>query len=451
MKKAVITILGTIGLPREGKEKAEYYLSDSLKENFSLKKDRYTNMLPVLVDNFRDTYGVIEPIYTNDAKKTQSEVLAYENLDFKIEESGFYISNIDDEYEAQYSFFLEKYNEVIEKYDRVIIDVSHGFRHLPILATVNMIMQNIKDSKKIEYIFFAKEIEKFSKYEIVDLKEYLELANLSFMLSTFNQNYTVSSNIRFKNPLYQELAKELSEFSHHFLSNSLKPLIEGDLISKIIDNLEKLQKDKSVINFKHYIEDVVLHLEEIRQLKYDSEWEKLYKISKIMDKRGYQLNAITLLFEAIGFYCLESLSHIEIVGKRASEYYGFIEKQKKPEHIYSSYTMTNQIRTLVKIQDRFHVSDERLFIGNDSIKSSIIEYLIDVNQIGKFEKLLQDLEALRNNLAHGNSSRAIKDVKKSYQSYLSRFKDLCIDKDIFSTAKEFNKISPIDRLNKKWH
>ncbi|MBU1668191.1 CRISPR-associated DxTHG motif protein [bacterium] len=450
MKRAVITILGTIGVPREGQEKAEYFLSDSLKEDFSVKRDRYTNMLPLLIDNLKDSYGTIECIYTEDAQKIQSKVLDYEHLDFKIEDNGFFISNIDGEAEAKYSFFLEKYNKVIEKYDRVIIDVSHGFRHLPILATVDMIMQNIKDPKKIEYIFFAKEIEKFSKYEVVDLKEYLELANLSFMLSSFNQNYTVSSNIRFKNQLYKKIAKELSDFSHHFLSNSLKPLIEGSLISDIIDNLEKLQKDKAVENFKHYIEDIILHLEDIRQLKYASEWQKLYEISKIMDTRGYQLNAITLLFESVGFYCLESLSNIDMVDKRTKEYYGFIAQKRKPENIYSTYTMTNQIRTLVKIQNRFHVSDERLFIANDKVKNTIIEYLDDVSHIHKFEKFIQDLEALRNNLAHGNSSNSIGNVKQSYQSHLSRFKDLCIDKDIFSTAKLFDKKSTVDRLNNKW-
>lgn len=451
MKKAVITILGTIGIPREGQERAEYFLSDSLKENFSLKRDRYCNMLPLLVNNLKDSYGTIECIYTEDAEKIQSKVLDYENLSFDIQKNGFYISNIDGETEAQYTFFLEKYNEVIEKYDRVIIDVSHGFRHLPILATVNMIMQNIKDPKKIEYIFFAKEVKKFSKYEVVDLKEYLELANLSFMLSSFNQNYTVSSNIRFKNPLYREIGKELSEFSHHFLSNSLKALIEGNLIGDIIDKLEELQKDKSVEHFKHYIEEIIYHLEDIRQLKHESEWKKLYKISIIMDKRGYQLNAITLLFEAVGFYCLESLSHLDAIGKRAKEYYGYIEQGRQPNNIYSSYTMTNQIRTLVKIQDRFHISDERLFISNNTIKTTIIDYLDEVEYIQKFKRFLQDLEALRNNLAHGNSSNSIENVKQSYKSSLSKFKDLCIDKDVFSSAKDFERISPIERLNNKWH
>jgi len=455
MAKAVITILGTIGVPREGQERAEYIFSDSLKENFSLKKDRYTNMLPLLIDNFEQEYS-IDCIYTNFAKITQSKVLNYENIEFDIEENGVFISEDTlkdgkEIEESKYSYFLQKYNEIIEKYDSVIIDVSHGFRHLPILATVNMIMQNIQNPKKIEYVFFAKEVIRLEKYEIIDLKEYLELANLSFLLSSFNQNYTVSSNIRFKNPLYKEIAKELAQFSHHFLSNSLKPLIEGNLISDIIDNLEKLQKDKSVEHFKYYIEEIIYHLEDIRQLKYNLEWEKLYKISKIMDKRGYQLNAITLLFEAVGFYCLESLSNLEVVGNRVKEYYEYIEQKRKPRHIYSTYTMTNQIRTLVKIQNRFNISDERLFISNNQIKNTVIKYLEDVNQLHKFTNFLQDLEALRNNLAHGNSSDSIQNVKRSYQSNLSRFKDLCIDKDILSSAKDFDNISPIERLNKKWH
>ena len=422
MAKAVITILGTIPAPKEGQERANYQLSSSLEESFSLKRSNYTNMLPLIIDNFQDNYS-IECIYTNFSKSRQTDVLAYEEIDFDIEANGVFISedvmrNGIEVEEAKYSYFLQKYNELIEKYDSVIIDVSHGFRHFPILATINMMIQNIKEPKKIEYILFAKELEPFKKYEIIDLKEYLELANFSFLLSNFNQNYTVSSNIRFKNRLYRELAQELSEFSHHFLSNSLKPLIEGNLIAKIIDNLEELQKDKSVEHFKHYIEEIIYHLEDIRQLKYELEWKKLYKISKIMDKRGYQLNAITLLFEAVGFYCLESLSNLDSVGKRAKEYYGYIEQERKPKNIYSTYTMTNQIRTVIKIDNRFHISDERLFIANDSIKNEIIDYIEDVQGIAKFKRFLQDLEALRNNLAHGNSSDSLGDVKKSYQNHL---------------------------------
>ena len=430
MKKAVISILGTIPPPREGQEKAEYYFSDDLKEKFSLKKERYTNMLPLLLDNFQE-YGEIRTIYTNLSKEKQTTVLDYETLDYDIEENGLFVSeNIEDK-EANYSYFLDKYNELIEEYDRVIIDVSHGFRHFPILAVVNLIIQNIKNPEKIEYIFFAKEIKQFKKYEVIDLKEYLELANLSFMLSTFNQNYTVSSNIQFTNPLYKKVAKELSEFSSHFLSNSFKPLIEGKAIEHIIDNLEELQERDSVVNFKSYIVDIIEHLEDIRQLKYKKESIKLYELSKIMDERGYQLNAITLLFEALGFYCLESIATIEDVGVRVDEFRGYIEAKEKPLHIYSTYTLVNEARVITKIRNRFKVST---FINSYELKNTIIDYLDGIENLNQFKQFTEALEALRNNLAHGNSGFTLKDVKLIYRKNLHKFEKMAIEEDMLKCS-----------------
>ena len=452
-KKAVITILGIQGgFVANGQAKfsnsdhrAKYYFDGSSEEK------EYFNTLPLLINNYDSEYKIV-PIYTKEAKIFNEAVMSqfYPQLNVVFDDNYL----IEDEKNFKEIFSL--FNRTIEEFDEVIIDVTHGFRHLPLLMLIDLMIVNFKDINRVSKILFAKEIEKHTPkqvgiYEIIDLKDYLDLANFSLLLSSFNQNYTVSSNIRFKNKLYRELAQELSEFSNHFLSNSLKPLIEGNLIEKIIDNLEELQKDKSVEYFKHYIEEIIYHLEDIRQLKHKLEWEKLYEISKIMDKRGYQLNAITLLFEAVGFYCLESLSNLDSVGKRAKEYYGYIKQERKPKNIYSTYTMSNQIRTVIKIDNRFHISDERLFIANESIKNEIINYIEDVQGIVKFKRFLQDLEALRNNLAHGNSSDSLGDVKKSYQSNLSKFKDFCIDKDIFATAKDFNSMSPIDRLNSKFN
>ncbi|CAA6815382.1 MAG: Unknown protein [uncultured Sulfurovum sp.] len=443
MKKAVITILGTISPPREGQEKAHYYLSQELQKVFSLKKENYTNMLPLLIANLEDQYGTIRCIYTNFSKNIQSKVLRYENLDFDIRKEGVFISeNAVDEHnneikEAQYSYFLNQYNALIEEYDKVIIDVSHGFRHFPILAVINLIIQNIKNPQKIEHILFAKEVKQYEEYEIIDLKEYLELANLSSMLSSFNQNYTVSSNIHFSNGLYQELAEELNEFSHHFLSNSLKPLIEGTIIENIISNLEVLQTKESVENFREYIEEIKEHLEEIRQLKYENEWMRLYKLSQMMDERGYQLNAITLLFEAVGLYCLDALSQIEIVGERLKEYRGYIEEQKEPLHIYSLYTMTNQSRVIVKIKERFKVGDSRLFINTEAMKDTIVAYLNGVDGLKKFKRFIEDLEGLRNNLAHGNSGFTIEDVKFIYKRNQKSFEKFAIKENILKDFKSF--------------
>lgn len=443
MKKAVVTILGTINPPKENQSSAKYYFSNELKEKFNLKRENYVNMLPLIIENFEDKY-CIECIYTNGSLKTQNRVLEYENIEFDIENNGIFVSeNIYDSEnreieESKYSYFLQQYNKIIDRYDSVIIDVSHGFRHLPILATVNLIMQNIKNPEKIEYIFFAKEIDKFKKYEIIDLREYLALANLSFLLSSFNSNYTVSSNIKFKNILYQEVANELKEFSNHFLSNSLKPLIEGDLIDKLKTNLQELKKSKSVEHFDFYIDNIIKHLDEIVSLKEKEEWIKMYELSKIMDERGYQLNAITLLFEAVGFYCLEKLKEVlQIVASRENEYKEFIKYGKNPKHIYSVYTMTNQIRNLVKLKDKFKITDERNFVNSKTFKNDVIDYIDGIANINKFIKFIRKLEALRNNLAHGNSSESILDVKKSYINAVKNFDNFCIKQDILKPNKDY--------------
>jgi len=433
VRKAIITILGTILPPRDGQEKAKYYFSDELQDKFKLKKERYTNMLPLLIDNFQD-YGDIQSIYTNLSKQRQITVLEYENLNYNIEQNGLFISENLEDIESNYSYFLNKYNELIEQYDKVIIDVSHGFRHFPILAVVNLILQNIKNPEKIEYIFFAKEKKQFQEYEIIDLKEYLELANLSFMLSTFNQNYTVANNIKFTNPFYQKIAVQLTDFSNHFLANSLKPLIGGTAIENIINNLKKLQKKETVKNFENYIIEIIEHLEDIRQLRHEkSDWERLYQLSKIMSSRGYQLNSITLLFEAVGFYCLEAIcSNVKTMDSRKREYQNYIKQKRKPEHIFSTYTMVNDARVITKIKDRFKILNNRQFINSNNLKSGVIYFLNSIDSLDDFKNFIESMEAFRNNLTHGNSSQAIDDVKKSYDNMLNKFEYFCIEKNILN-------------------
>ena len=444
----IITLLGK-GFKTDEDKRALYSFDESLSKKFELKdKQNYTNMLPLLIDTFKDRE--IVPIFTKEAKETQQVVLndEFNNRYDELFKDECFIESTED-----FASILRVLNGAINQNRPYIIDLTHSFRHLPILATISLIANHITDTSRVEHIFFAKEItqatkETIGKYQIIDLKEYLELANLSMMLSTFNQNYTVSTNIKFTNPLYQEIAKELTDFSNHFLSNSLKPLIEGELIRNIIDNLEDLQKNKTVENFKHYIQEIIEHLKDIRQLKYENDYMKLYKLSKVMDNRGYQLNAITLLFEAVGVYCLDSISKLDIVAKRTEEYNEYILNKKKPIHIYSTYTMVNQSRVIVKVRDGFKINDKdkRVFINSDKMKELIVEYLNSVKDLEKFKSFIESLEGLRNNLAHGNTSFSLKNVKSSYEQNLKKFEKFIIDEKILT----FKKKSNIERLNNKW-
>ena len=80
----VVTILG-IGHVKEVEERPFYKYDGKLENLYFLKKQRYTNMLPLLIDNFGEQN--IMPIFTKDAKDTNIEVLKKE---FDIEYCEFF-------------------------------------------------------------------------------------------------------------------------------------------------------------------------------------------------------------------------------------------------------------------------------------------------------------------------------------------------------------------------
>lgn len=446
---AIITILGLILKQDDYNKRALYSYDKNIA--FTLKKQRYTNMLPLLMDNFDDK---IIPIYTKDAKSIQQKVLKseFDGDDFAdIFRDDYLLTDVDEE---GYTETFKIMNNAINEEEENIIDLSHGFRHLPILATISLIVNNIENTNKIKYIFFAKEIIPREKYEIIDLKNYLELANISYLLATFNQNYTISGNMKFSNPLYQKLADELKKFSEHFLSNSLKIIINGNMIDNILKTFDKLKAEEDILNLNNFIVKIKLHLTRIRNIRNrQQEHDKFYEIAKIMDERGYQLNAITLLFEALGYYCLDSIYRNTNKTKvHIDKFKNFIEEKNPPRNVYSDYTLTNQSRNIVKLQrgfkNDFLFNPETINWSKDKLKNTkyqniprtktnaikyeIIYYLNNISrqELKQFQRYIVDMEALRNNLTHGNSSDEVENIEKLFAGYVEKFDDFVIKKDV---------------------
>jgi len=320
MSRAVITILGTLSNSKpdyisvdgevkqvfvdiKEEDRAKYYFSDELslfkdRQN----KERYINTLPLLIDIFDDRD--IIPIATKKAKEIQDKTLKFLKLNTDILENTVIID------ESDYNRIFQQISDLLnrEKYDNFIIDLTHGFRHLPILMIVNLIITSIKDLDKVEHIFFAKEIFNAKEYEIIDLLDYIGLAKLAFVLQNFNTNYTVGNKVIFRNEKYQDLVDSLRIISGHILANSLKTLIEGEdsLINETIHKLKELQEDdKNIATFSFYIDEIIIHLDELQKLESKKDYIKLFELSKIMKDREYLLNSITLLNESVGMYCAE--------------------------------------------------------------------------------------------------------------------------------------------------
>ena len=302
----VVTILGIGRAKEKFEDRPIYRYDDKLGSFYSLKKQRYTNMLPLLIDNFGEQN--IMPIFTKDAKDTNIEVLKKE---FDIEYCEFFKDENFIDGDKDFYKILRIINDVTSNNEEYIIDLTHGFRHIPILATISLISQNLNNTDKIKHIFFAKEIKFQEDYEIIDLKEYLELANMSYMLETFDKNYTVSFVAAFKNEDFENLRGELTKFSNDILANSLKAL--ENRFDIVLQYIENIKKNEQIFTFKASLDKIKEHIEDLKRISRKKDFQKLYEIAKVLNKKGYLLNAITLLFEGIGYYCVRGLKNLKIV------------------------------------------------------------------------------------------------------------------------------------------
>ncbi|UCZ57707.1 CRISPR-associated DxTHG motif protein [Desulfurispirillum indicum] len=426
MTCTLITILGTIGPQQSRENRATYRLSAELATHFTLPREQYTNTLPLLLEFARQMNADLIPLSTESARKIQQDVLAAEGMEPSLLDGAVIIR--EDDFEATFAAI----NDELAKANEVILDVSHGFRHLPILATVSMIIHNITDSGKIRHILFAKEIERQRHYEVIDLRKYLDIANMAYILQTFQQNYTVVKNVTVNDKDFCNLLEDLSEFSSHILANSLKFLMRGDdpFIQKIRDKLNRLRNEQGA-SFSSLLDTTIGHFKELASIAGKPDHERLYGLSREMCKRGYLLNAITLLYEALAAYAYDVIrqnSHEKLLKKARDKAY-------KTGKLYKFFNASLGIFLFDQKEHNGFGSD---FAEVQSRLSDFYEVKSEIvsQHLADFQKLARSIKKIRNNLAHGNTGESIKDVAGEVERQLTSFNDLCLQCNILQVKKE---------------
>ena len=427
--KVVITILGIQSANYNNEypkvanyeHQARYYFSDNHKEI----KD-FFNTLPLLVEYFLDRK--IIPIYTKESKYFNADVLKHANIDSVTFDDN--LSLIEDD--KDFKNILKKIDSVLNICDDVIVDLTHGFRHLPLLMLIDLIMHNIKNKNKIQKILFAKEIVKHTpkekgEYEIIDLKEYLDLANLSFIITNFKDNYTISSNIRVSNKNYQNLLNAMGEFSRDLLALSMQHFFH--------ESLPKLKKAIEEINhefiLRNDLEDLKEHLK-VFEFNGQKKYEIYFNSAKEFMKKNYLLQSVNILHEAKLFYLKTSIKNKNEWNKELiSKIEDVIEKCR--DNKYNTYKLLKDCQFL------YCTKEENLKKNKDSKKKALeiielddaikLKASIIYNQ--DFANLLYD--SLRNNLAHANSEKAIENVKNELSKNIVKFEELCIKKNILKS------------------
>jgi CRISPR-associated DxTHG motif protein len=450
MKKAVITILGTIGSRFDSQKKelvlddksivSEYY-SDTVK---SIVSNKNINTLPLLIDNYKEKYDII-PISTSVAKDIQIGVLE------KLENKTYDINIFKDDYliqdENNFNDILSQIDTIINQYDTVIVDVSHGFRHLPILIIIDLIMQNIKNSKKIEHILFAQEEIKPDKseniegqYKIIDLKDYLDLSNLSFIITNFKDNYTISSNINISNHKYKRLIQCMRSFSRDILALSMHNLLTNT-IDELIKEIDTV-KDNFILK-----DDLIQLKEHLQVFKFNGQKKYVlyFNIAKDLMQKDYLLQSVNLVHEA-------KLIYLKSAIKSQNDFnYQLIEKlenqiKKNPTKKLNTYKL------LADCQYIYTDNRNKVNIFNPDGVSRIKNSIGKTNS--KFVEFLFD--DLRNSLSHANSLEERDNVKGDVAKNIQKFEQLCIEQNILNLKidrkepknKDIEKSKPIKKPNR---
>lgn len=423
-KTAVITILGIQGQKDNIKTKgcAKYYFAGESPDN----SQEFFNTLPLLADKFGAEN--IVPIYTTDAREFNEAVMAhyanFQNANFQINFNDSYKITDEKNFEALFEIFERVIDDLIKSgVGKIVFDVTHGFRHLPLLALVDLLIQNFSNVSQVDQILFAKEIEKFKLYEIIDLRQYLDIANIAFVIAAFSQNYTLAQHIRVKR--FEPLVNALNDFSNNILSLNIAKLKSSH--NELIKELDRID-DIALISRARDLKD---RLNKICDWS-DSAYIFRYKLAKDMFKKGYLLQSLVLLFESVNSYIVGVFErNIPIVYKKILDECS--KKKERKNYLVSNFFVQalksreceddkfreNTMKNFRKPYHEFEFELEASDIAE--IKSVAKTKFKSVNELTNYRNRLDEL---RNDFAHGNiSEEEFSHIKQEIKKLFDKYQD----------------------------
>lgn len=422
-KKALITILGTSG--DLTKNKADYKING--------KNTKFYNTLALLIQEYSPEYEIIV-FYTDTAKKKNAEILNHHKQNdpqfssFDIDglfKKGVYIKD-----ENDFSQIFSQINQTIsnEAYNKIIIDITHGFRHLPVLATIDMVIQNFSNPNKIEKILFAKEVEKLTQYEIIDLKEYLDLANISFIMTSFNDNYTITNHIN-AGKKYENLLRALKTFSNNIMALNINSLLP-DSTQNLINELQKLT-DINDIAIKSQADKLQAYLKELLNFYENKEmFETYYFLAKDLIGKNYMLLGLILLYEGVRDYVVYKMfkAKNDLMSK-VEEYYELdYYDRNRPYDEYAIREFCMGLRFKEKNKEYKNI----LHKNQNFLKNQYKELYTAFYEIEKIKKIIEffkKIDEIRNSLSHANSDESIINSQDKIKGFLSDFKQLILNQN----------------------
>lgn len=391
----IISILGMSGKDREKINKTTaYYDCDVLKK----QSGDYHNATDLLLKNYNDNFYFLG---TKIAIEFQKELLEYDEE--KVKFISIKDNSLDDIFEEVFSLISKaKDNE------KVVLDITHGFRHQPISAIFSATLHKFLSNSQLD-IIFAKQIVEFKEYEYIYLTEYIEMTQLSLLLTGFIRTLNFVNSVEIEN--LNTLAFE--KFSRALLSNDFKGLESSYKNLEI--TLEQAKKNKKFDHLRELFEQVETTLSEFKDFRQKEFYEKYMILARLMYEKNYYLLSLNYLFEAIRLYASYSFYKNKVINNYA---WHNIDKYKLNSEVMSCISQKEFV-------DRYNST--RYDKNNFYDKNSVL-----------FESVAQEyrkLRDLRNKLTHINPNESQPNIKMDLRNLLKSIGEL-IEQDVLKKIKK---------------
>lgn len=378
-KKTVISVLGTAGRDLKSKEPVYvHYQCDILGK----ESGEFHNSTDVVLQHYKGEFYFIGTRIAIDFQKKL--------LDFSGKECHFIEvsdNSLDD--------IFEKIIELLSKHDDVVLDVTHGFRHQPIMAIFASTLSQFLERKSLQ-IIYAKVIDN-QHYEYIYLNDYIDITQITMLLSGFIRtlNFIPIKDIQF-------LDHEIFEnFSKALLSNDLRG-VEGHYL-QLSKELDSLKSNKALSHIGSLIKRLEDEIGMLDDLKHIQKHQRYLLLAKMTTRKNYLIVALTYIFESLRTYS-------DISFKAVTKDIRYKDQYERKQDIMNAITHAPFALDSNKIYNQ----DENFYNRHkERLKRVEVTYL--------------KIRKLRNQLAHINETKDFDDIKKMVEDMVSEVEEIYRD------------------------
>lgn len=374
----IISILGTSGAVFDkgnclGSRDSENHLQCRFAEYdlslFGFENKSYKNSTHFLLDHFDKKFIFIG---TKCAIKFQKDILeeALRGKDVSFEEVED--NDLDEIFEKIYT--------LLDEQEEVLLDITHGFRHQPIMAIFASTLSQFLEKKSLK-IIFAKEVKQFEKYQYIYLDDYIEITQISLLLTGFIRtlNFIPIKNMRLLNN------KVFEDFSKSLLSNDIKGVeVNHKKLKQELENLYKNSELKHLYSLFDQVEDALKIFEGFEKLQ---PYEKYFALAKLTIDKNYLIIALSYLFESFREYCNLRFKPLtkDIKLKK-----GYVMNTAVMDTISNFKRNGNKNKIQIKYPELYKKNQSRF---------------------KRVATVYKEVQSLRNDLAHINQTKSFQDIK----------------------------------------